>query len=134
MIKDIAREIEEGQIWEACMTASKYKLNNVIAFLDNNGLQIDGNIMDVKGLNHIKEKFEAFGFEVYEVDGHNIDELIMTFQKASTIKGKPTAIIAKTIKGKGVSFMENQASWHGSAPSEEQLQQALSELGGAFHE
>ena len=91
-------------------------------------MQIDGKVSDVMSVYPLKEKFEAFGFEVYEVDGHNIDELIMTFQKASTIKGKPTAIIAKTIKGKGVSFMENQAGWHGKAPNEDEYKLAIEEL------
>ena len=121
-------EIEEGQVWEAAMSASHYKLDNLCLIVDNNNLQIDGKVSDVMSVYPLKEKFEAFGFEVYEVDGHNIDELIMTFQKASTIKGKPTAIIAKTIKGKGVSFMENQAGWHGKAPNEEEYKKAIEEL------
>lgn len=121
-------EIEEGQIWEAAMASAHYKLDNLCLIVDNNNLQIDGKVSDVMSVYPLKEKFEAFGFEVYEVDGHNIDELIMTFQKASTIKGKPTAIIAKTIKGKGVSFMENQAGWHGKAPNEEEYKKAIEEL------
>ena len=118
-------EIEEGQIWEAAMASAHYKLDNLCLIVDNNNLQIDGKVSDVMSVYPLKEKFEAFGFEV---DGHNIDELIMTFQKASTIKGKPTAIIAKTIKGKGVSFMENQAGWHGKAPNEEEYKKAIEEL------
>lgn len=121
-------EIEEGQIWEAAMASAHYKLDNLCLIVDNNNLQIDGKVSDVMSVYPLKEKFEAFGFETYEVDGHNIDELIMAFQKASTIKEKPTAIIAKTIKGKGVSFMENQAGWHGKAPNEDEYKLAIEEL------
>ena len=121
-------ELEEGQIWEAAMASAHYKLDNLCVIVDNNNLQIDGKVSDVMNVYPLREKFEAFGFEVYEVDGHNIDELIMTFQKASTIKGKPTAIIAKTIKGKGVSFMENQVCWHGKAPNEDEYKLAIEEL------
>ena len=121
-------ELEEGQIWEAAMTASKYKLDNLCVIVDNNNLQIDGEIKEVKNPYPIVNKFESFGFNVIEIDGNNIEELINAFQIAKTIKGKPTAIIAKTIKGKGVSFMENQVAWHGKAPNEEQFKQALSEL------
>ena len=121
-------EIEEGQIWEAAMASAHYKLDNLCLIVDNNNLQIDGKVSDVMSVYPLKEKFEAFGFETYEVDGHNIDELITAFQKASTIKGKPTAIIAKTIKGKGVSFMENQAGWHGKAPNEDEYKLAIEEL------
>ena len=110
------------------MASAHYKLDNLCLIVDNNNLQIDGKVSDVMSVYPLKEKFEAFGFEVYEVDGHNIDELIITFQKASTIKGKPTAIIAKTIKGKGVSFMENQAGWHGKAPNEDEYKLAIEEL------
>ncbi len=120
-------EIEEGQIWEACMTASKYKLNNVIAFLDNNGLQIDGNIMDVKGLNHIKEKFEAFGWYVQEIDGHDFKQILEAIDNTNS-SNLPNMIIAKTIKGKGVSFMENNAGWHGKAPNDEEYKEAMEEL------
>ena len=102
-------EIEEGQIWEAAMGASKYKLDNLCAIVDYNGLQIDGNIEDIKGLNKIKEKFESFGFNAISVDGHSINELIRAFNEAKETKEKPTVIIANTIKGKGVSFMENNA-------------------------
>lgn len=121
-------EIEEGQIWEAVMASAHYKLDNLCVIVDNNNLQIDGKVSDVMSVYPLKEKFEAFGFETYEIDGHNIDELILTFQKASTIKGRPTAIIAKTIKGKGVSFMENQAGWHGKAPNEDEYKLAIEEL------
>lgn len=123
-------EIEEGQIWEAAMSASHYKLDNLCVIVDNNNLQIDGAITDVMSSYPINLKFESFGFNVINVDGHNITELIEAFDKAKTVKGRPTAIIAKTIKGKGVSFMENQVGWHGKAPNEEQYHQAMKELGG----
>ena len=122
-------EIEEGQIWEAAMTSSKYKLDNLCVIVDNNNLQIDGEIQKVKGLNKIEEKFESFGFNVITVDGNNIEQLIDAFDRAKMTKGMPTAIIAKTVKGKGVSFMENLASWHGKAPNEEQFNLAVEELG-----
>lgn len=121
-------EIEEGQIWEAAMSASHYKLDNLCVIVDNNNLQIDGKITEVMNSEPIDLKFESFGFNVINVDGHNIEELINAFNKAKTVKGKPTAIIAKTIKGKGVSFMENQAGWHGKAPNEEQYNLAMEEL------
>ena len=121
-------EIEEGQVWEAAMTAVHYKLDNLCVIVDNNNLQIDGQIGEVMSPYPIGEKFKSFGFEVLEVDGHNYHDLIEAFNKAKKIKGKPTAIIAKTIKGKGVSFMENQVGWHGKAPNEEQYKQAMEEL------
>ena len=122
-------EIEEGQIWEACMTSSKFKLDNLCLIVDNNNLQIDGKVTDVKSSVYpIKDKFESFGFEVFEVDGHNIDEIIMTLQKVRQVKGKPTAVIAKTIKGKGVYFMENNVDWHGKAPKEEEYNVAMKGL------
>lgn len=121
-------EIEEGQIWEAAMSASHYKLDNLCVIVDNNNLQIDGSIEEVMSSYPIDSKFESFGFNVINVDGHNIQELIEAFDKAKTVKGKPTAIIAKTIKGKGVSFMENQVGWHGKAPNEEQFGIAIKEL------
>ena len=124
-------EIEEGQVWEACMTSSKYNLDNLCVIVDNNNLQIDGDIHTVKGLNKIEEKFESFGFKAITVDGNNIEQLIDAFDRAKMTKGVPTAIIAKTIKGKGVSFMENNASWHGKAPNEEEYIQAISELTGS---
>lgn len=121
-------EIEEGQIWEAAMTSSKNKLDNLCVIVDNNNLQIDGTIQEVKNLYQIDEKFKSFGFEVIKIDGHNIEEIIKALEKAKTIKEKPTCIIAKTIKGKGISYMENQAGWHGKAPNQEQYLEAVKEL------
>ena len=123
-------ELEEGQVWEATMAAAHYKLDNMTIFIDNNGLQIDGNITDVMNPTPIDKKFEAFGWNTIIIDGHNFDEIIDAIGKAKTHKGQPTAIICKTVKGKGVSFMENEASWHGTAPSKEQCKKALEELGG----
>ena len=125
-------EIEEGQVWEAAMSASKYKLDNLCVIVDNNNLQIDGKITDVKGLTKIEEKFESFGFNVITVNGNNIEQLIDAFDRAKMVKGMPTAIIAKTVKGKGVSFMENVAEWHGKAPNEEQFNLAIKELSEKF--
>lgn len=122
-------EIEEGQIWEAAMTSSQYRLDNLCVIVDNNNLQIDGELKKVMSSYPIDKKFESFGFVVFNVDGNNIEELIKVFESAKLIKGKPVAIIAKTIKGKGVSFMENKAEWHGKAPSEEEYKQAIKELG-----
>jgi len=127
-------EVQEGIIWEAAMSAAHYKLDNMIAFLDYNGLQIDGEVESVMSINPIEDKFRTFGWNVITIDGHDFDQIFAALDMAKDTVDKPTMIIAKTVKGKGVSFMENQASWHGSAPSEEQLEQALSELGGAFHE
>lgn len=121
-------EIEEGQIWEAAMASAHYKLDNLCLVVDNNNLQIDGKVSDVMSVYPLKEKFEAFGFEVLEVDGNDIDELITVFDKAKTVKEKPTAIIAKTIKGKGVSFMEDKADWHGKAPNDEEYKTAIEDL------
>lgn len=121
-------EMQEGQIWESAMTSSHYKLDNLCVIVDNNNLQIDGKVSDVMSVYPIDEKFKSFGFEVINVDGHNIPELIKAFEQAKKVKGKPTAIIANTIKGKGVSFMENNAGWHGKAPNEEQYKQAMKEL------
>ena len=121
-------EIQEGQVWEAAMTSSKYKLDNLCVIVDNNNLQIDGEIQTVKGLNKIEEKFESFGFNVITVNGNNIEQLIDGFDRAKMVKGMPTAIIAKTVKGKGVSFMENIASWHGKAPTQEEFNLAVQEL------
>lgn len=123
-------EIEEGQIWEAAMSASHYKLDNLCLIVDNNNLQIDGKISDVMNSYPIDEKFEKFGFHVINIDGHNFDEIISALEEAKTIKGKPTAIIAKTIKGKGVSYMENNAGWHGKAPNDEQYAIAMKEFKG----
>ena len=110
------------------MTSAKYKLDNLCVIVDNNNLQIDGNIKDVKGLNKIEEKFESLGFKVIPVDGNNIEQLIDGFERAKMTIGMPTAIIARTVKGKGVSFMENKPEWHGKAPNEEQFKQAMNEL------
>ena len=121
-------EIEEGQVWEAAMTANKYKLDNLCVIVDNNNLQIDGTIEEVMSSYPIDEKFKSFGFNVLNIDGNNIEEIINAFESAKKTKDKPTCIIAKTIKGKGVSFMENQAGWHGKAPNEEQYNQAMSDL------
>lgn len=123
-------ELEEGQVWEAAMAASHYKLDNLTIFVDNNGLQIDGNISDVMNPAPIDKKFEAFGWNVLIIDGHNYDEIKNAIKSAKETKGMPTVIICKTIKGKGVSFMENQAGWHGAAPNVEQCNQALNEIGG----
>lgn len=122
-------EIEEGQIWEAAMTSAQYRLDNLCVIVDNNNLQIDGELKKVMSSYPIDKKFESFGFVVFNVDGNNIEELIKVFESAKLIKGKPVAIVAKTIKGKGVSFMENKAEWHGKAPSEEEYKQAIKELG-----
>lgn len=118
-------EIEEGQIWEACMTSSNYKLDNLCLIVDNNNLQIDGTVKEVMNIYPLREKFESFGFEVFEVDGNNIEELVKVFEKAKNIRQSPTAIIAKTTKGKGVSFMENNVKWHGKAPNENEYKEAL---------
>ncbi len=121
-------ELQEGQIWEAAMTASHYKLDNLCLIVDNNNLQIDGEVNKVMNVYPLEEKFKSFGFEVINVDGHNIQEIIDGFDVAKNVKGKPTVIIAKTIKGKGVSFMENQAGWHGKAPNEAEYKIAMNEL------
>lgn len=122
-------ECQEGQIWEAAMAAAHYKLDNLCAVLDFNGLQIDGKITDVMNPTPYDKKFEAFGWNVIEIDGHNIEEIKQAYTKAKECKGKPTLILAHTVKGKGVSFMENLASWHGTAPNAEQCEAALKELG-----
>ena len=121
-------EIQEGTVWEAFMSAAHYDLDNLCVIIDNNGLQIDGKVSDVMSPYPIKEKMEAFGFNAVEVDGHSFEELRAAFENAKNTKGRPTAIIAHTVKGKGVSFMENIASWHGSAPNEEQRIQAIKEI------
>ncbi len=123
-------EIQEGSVWEAFMSASHFKLDNLTVIIDNNNLQIDGDISDVMNPYPIDEKLSAFGFYVINVDGHDINALRNAYKEALTVKGKPTCIIAKTVKGKGVSFMENDASWHGSAPNEEQREKALKEICG----
>ncbi len=121
-------ESQEGQVWEAIMFAAHYKLDNLCLIIDNNGLQIDGRVSDVMNTMPYESKLEAFGWNVITIDGHNIEEILCAFESAKKVKGKPTAIVAKTIKGKGVSFMEDQASWHGKAPNEEQYNQAMAEL------
>lgn len=124
-------ECEEGQVWEAAMAAAHYQLDNLCAIVDFNGLQIDGDITKVMNPTPLDKKFEAFGWHVIVIDGHEYGQIEEAFAKAREVKGKPTMIIAKTIKGKGVSFMENNAAWHGSAPNAEQLAEALEELGGS---
>lgn len=126
-------ECQEGQVWEAAMSAAHYKLDNLLAFVDFNGLQIDGNITDVMNPTPIDEKFKAFGWHVIVLeDGNDLEAVYNACEEAKTIKGKPTVVVAKTIKGKGVSFMENKASWHGVAPSEEQCTEAIKELEGGM--
>ena len=125
-------ELQEGIVWEAAMAAGHYKLNNLVVIVDWNGLQIDGLNDDVMTVAPIDKKFEAFGFNVVEIDGHNIEEIQEAFKKARAYKEGPTAIIAKTVKGKGVSFMENQGGWHGKAPNEEEAKLAVKELGGEW--
>lgn len=121
-------ECEEGQVWEACMFASHHNLDNLCVIVDFNGLQIDGNVNEVAGLEPLDKKFEAFGFEVLKINGNDFEEIETALNKAKTIKGKPTAIIATTIKGKGVSYMENQVGWHGKAPNAEEYKVAMDEL------
>ncbi|NMA67562.1 MAG: transketolase [Clostridiaceae bacterium] len=121
-------ELEEGQVWEAVMAAAHYKLDNLTAFVDYNGLQIDGNITDVMNPEPIADKFAAFGWNVISINAHDFDEIEKAVEAAKAFKGKPTVIVAHSIKGKGVSYMEGQASWHGSAPKKEQADQALKEL------
>ena len=121
-------EIQEGQVWEAAMFAGARKLDNLVVIVDNNGLQIDGNIADVCSPYPIDKKFEAFNFHVINIDGHDFDQIAAAFAEARATKGMPTAIIAKTVKGKDVSFMENQASWHGTAPNDEQYKVAMEDL------
>ena len=121
-------EIEEGQIWEAAMSASHYKLDNLCVIVDNNNLQIDGKLEEVMNIYPIEDKFKSFGFETFQIDGHNITQIIEAFGKAKKVKDRPTAIIAKTVKGKGVSYMENQAGWHGKAPNEDEYKRAINEL------
>lgn len=121
-------EIQEGQIWEAAMTSSHYKLDNLCVIVDNNNLQIDGEIDKVMSPYPIDEKFKSFGFNVINIDGHNMEQIIKALETAKTVKGKPTAIIAKTTKGKGVSYMEGKAGWHGKAPNEDEYKQAIKEL------
>lgn len=121
-------EANEGIIWEAAMSAAHYKLDNLIVFMDHNGLQIDGKNKDVMNIEPVKDKFKAFGWEVFEIDGHSFDEIEEALEKAKKVKGKPSFILANTVKGKGVSFMENEVAWHGKAPNEEQYKEAMEEL------
>ncbi|WP_010246019.1 transketolase [Acetivibrio cellulolyticus] len=121
-------EIQEGQVWEALMAAAHYKLDNLIAFLDHNHLQIDGNISEVMSPEPVEEKFKAFGWKVIMINGHDHLQIIEAINEAKKSKDKPTMIVAETIKGKGVSFMENQAGWHGVAPNKEQAEKAIAEL------
>jgi len=121
-------EIQEGQVWEACMAASHYKLDNLCIVVDNNGLQIDGNVADVMSPYPIVDKLLAFGFNVHAVDGHDFEALEKAFENAKKTKGQPTAIVMSTVKGKGVSYMENDAGWHGKAPNDTEYEQAMTEL------
>ncbi len=121
-------ELEEGQVWEAAMTSHHYKLDNLCVIVDNNNLQIDGKVEEVMNIYPIADKFKSFGFETIQIDGHNITQIIEAFGKAKKVKDRPTAIIAKTVKGKGVSYMENQAGWHGKAPNEDEYKRAINEL------
>ena len=121
-------EIQEGQVWEASMLAAHRKLDNLVVIVDNNNLQIDGEISEVNSPYPIDKKFEAFNFHVINIDGNDFDQIDAAFKEAKTVKGQPTAIIAKTVKGKGVSFMENQAGWHGKAPNDEEYKIAMADL------
>ena len=121
-------ELQEGIIWEAAMSAAHYSLDNLVAIVDHNGLQIDGRNDDVMKVEPIAEKFEAFGWNVIKIDGHDFEQISLAFENAKDCKGRPTAIVAETVKGKGVSFMEGQAGWHGKAPNNEQAEEALKEL------
>ncbi len=121
-------EIQEGQVWEAAMFAAHYKLDNLVAVVDNNGLQIDGKISDVMSPYPIDQKFEAFGWHVININGHDFNEIEKAFNEAETVTGKPTVIIQRSTKGKGVSFMENQVGWHGKAPNDEEYAKAMEEL------
>ena len=127
-------EIQEGQVWEACMLASHYKLDNLVVIVDNNGLQIDGEVAKVMSPYPIVDKLEAFGFHVTAIDGHDFGQIEAALNEAKTVKGKPSAIVMKTVKGKDVSFMENLASWHGVAPNKEQYEQAMAELNAKLNE
>ena len=127
-------EIQEGQVWEACMLAAHYKLDNFVAIVDNNGLQIDGAVDKVMSPYPIDEKLKAFGFHVEVIDGHDFNQIEAALNTAKTVKGQPTAIVMKTTKGKGVSFMEGQASWHGKAPNDEEYAIAMNELKAALAE
>lgn len=121
-------EVQEGQVWEAAMTAAHFGLDNVCAIVDNNGVQLDGTTAEIMGVEPLGEKFRAFGWHVIDCDGHDLEALLAAFKEAEATKGKPTVIVAKTVKGKGVSFMENQCGWHGKAPNKEELAAALAEI------
>lgn len=125
-------ELQEGIVWEAAMLAAHYGLDNLTAIIDNNGLQIDGENKEVMNVDPIDEKFRAFGWNVISIDGHSVEEIKDAIEEAKSVKGKPTVIVANTVKGRGVSFMENACEWHGNAPSEEQKDIAMSELGGTL--
>jgi transketolase len=127
-------EIEEGQTWEAAMAAAKYKLDNLCAVVDVNGLQIDGKTSDVMPSEPLDKKYEAFGWHVIKIDGHDYSAIVDAFHEAETVKGKPTVILAKTVKGKGISYMENNAGWHGKAPSAEEYAQGKAELTAILNE
>ena len=127
-------EIQEGQVWEACMFASHYKLDNLCVIIDNNGLQIDGDVAKVMSPYPIVDKLEAFGFHVQAIDGHDFAAIDAAMEQAKTVKGQPCAIVMKTVKGKDVSFMENNAGWHGVAPNDAQYEQAMSELNAKLKE
>ena len=127
-------EIQEGQVWEACMLAAHYKLDNFVVIVDNNGLQIDGNVANVMSPYPIVDKLEAFGFHVQAIDGHDLEQIEAALNTAKTIKGQPSAIVMKSVKGKGVSFMENNAGWHGKAPNDAEFEQAMAELNAAMAE
>jgi len=121
-------ELQEGQVWEAVMTAYHYKLSNLVAIVDKNNLQIDGSTEDLKSLGKLSDKFKSFNWQVFEIDGHNFTEIEKTLNQAIAVKDKPSVIIANTVKGKGISFMENNVKWHGKAPNEEEYEQAMQEL------
>ena len=121
-------EVQEGQVWEAAMTAAHFGLDNVCAIVDNNGVQLDGITAEIMGVEPLGEKFKAFGWHVIDCDGHDLEALLAAFKEAEATKGKPTVIVAKTVKGKGVSFMENQCGWHGKAPNKDELAAALAEI------
>jgi transketolase len=121
-------ELQEGQVWEAAMTSAQYKLDNLTAFVDYNNLQIDGNVSDIMDVASVEDKFKAFGWNVLTIDGHNFQEILDAVEKAKECKGKPTMIVANTIKGKGVDFMENVCGFHGVAPTEEETKRAIEQL------
>ncbi len=123
-------EIQEGQVWEAAMTAAHYRLDNLCAIIDNNGLQIDGQCSDVMSIEPIVNKWEAFGWHVIDINGHDMKAILNAFDEAERVKSKPTMIVARTVKGKGVSFFEGKVQYHGIAPTREELERALKELGG----